>query len=207
MHPAVDKVEFVKHGLLAIFFVGLMTIAASPGVSKAAGSERAVGSMLGRIDRLSAKPQLKDSEIARRFRIIAARHLDRNFMARNALGDWISKLDANAVKRYISAYHAHMALGFVRSMRKTGASVSKVLGSRRLSNGNRVVIARIEAGSRRRDVVWYMCARTPKRVCDVEVDGIRASAREKSVFGGVLRSGGISALVRDLKAGRLVDVQ
>lgn len=196
----------MKHGLLAIFIVGLMTIAAHPGDNKTSGSA-AVGNMLDRIDRLSAKPQLQDPQIARRFRSIAAKHLDRKFMARKALGRWLGKLDANALSRYFGAYYTHMELGFVRSMRKTGPSVSRVLGSRRLSNGNGVVIARIDAGSRRRDVVWYMCAHAPQRVCDVEVDGVRASARERSVFDAVLRKGGLSALVRDLEAGRLVDVK
>jgi ABC-type transporter MlaC component len=189
--------------IVAAFFITLF-------VSRAAAStdaEAVVGAMLDRIDRLSAQSQLPDNELARRFRAIAREYLDRSDMARVALGREALRLDAAEWKTYAAAFNTHIEIGFVRGVREIGASTSRVLGERTTPEGKTVVITRINSGSRSRDTVFYMCGRAPGRICDIEVEGVRASARKRSDFLRVLSEEGFDALIAALKSGRLVEVQ
>ncbi|MCP4383162.1 MAG: ABC transporter substrate-binding protein [Hyphomicrobiales bacterium] len=165
-------------------------------------AEKTVAAMLGQIDWLSASG-LSEAEMARRFLAIESQYLDRTAMAREALGTYGAKLTGTALADYVNAYRTYLADSFVFGVRKTGASTSRVLGSRKGPDGVAVVISRIRTGKKVRDTLWFFCA-DRERICDVEVDGARASARQRKLFTEILHERGLRALVRDLKSGVLV---
>ncbi|MCB1498873.1 MAG: ABC transporter substrate-binding protein [Bauldia sp.] len=164
--------------------------------------EATVAEMLQQIDGLSAK-RLSDGEMARRFVAIEAQYFDLTAMARAALGTYGAKLQGAELAGYVGAYRTYLADSFVFGVKKTGASTSSVLGSRTGPSGVVVVISRIRAGNKTRDTIWFMCP-GGARICDVEIDGARASAKQRELFTRILHERGLKALVRDLGSGALV---
>jgi ABC-type transporter MlaC component len=193
----------VRKATPAIVLVIAVTVAAAAQSS----ARDAVTAMLGRIDALSARGDLADVELSRRFRAIAGDHMDRSHMASAALGGAALRLSPAEWQRYAAAFDVHMGLGFAAGVREYGASESRVLGERITPAGKTVVIARIRSKAREQDTVFYMCDRKPSLVCDVEVNGVRASARQRTDFLRMLDDQGLDALIEALKAGRLVEVR
>ncbi|MCB1487462.1 MAG: ABC transporter substrate-binding protein [Bauldia sp.] len=165
-------------------------------------AESTVAAMLSDIDALTAAG-LPDAALKQRFRAIEARYFDRTAMARAALGSYGAKLAGAELADYVAAYRTYLADSFVFGVRKSGASKSSVLGSRKGPNGVVVVISRIRSGNRTRDTLWFICP-GGNRICDLEVDGARASAKQRELFTGLLHERGLKALIRDLASGVLV---
>jgi ABC-type transporter MlaC component len=155
------------------------------------------------VDSLSAQAGLSDAALMQAFRPIAAEHLDVAAMARAALRDQLRTINGADLADYVDAYATHLARAFVLGVRRTGGSVSRVVGQRRLQNGTPVVISRIRAGARERDVTWIFCGAESRRVCDVETDGVIASARQRAIFARVFSEEGLETLIARLRSGRL----
>ncbi|MCR9137463.1 MAG: ABC transporter substrate-binding protein [Alphaproteobacteria bacterium] len=154
------------------------------------------------LDKLSARQDLSDEVLAARFDVLAARHFDLVTMARATLGADVGAISRPLWPKFVSAYRKHLQTAFVTGMRRHGASTSRVLGNRTAPNGLPVIVTRIKIDGHTRDTVWFMCRQKTARICDIEVDGVRASARQRSVFRPVLMRQGPDAFISQLAAGR-----
>lgn len=171
--------------------------------ARAADAAEQVAALLAALDALSAQASLPDAEVAARFDALAARHFDRAAMLLAALGNVRRGIADADWARLQAAFGAHLAHGFVLGVRRQGASASRVLGSRPLPGGGTLVAARIRVGGRERDAQFFACAADPARICDIEADGVRASARHRAAFAPLLDAEGLEALIAALGSGRL----
>lgn len=180
----------------------LVLTVAGPGPAQAnTAAQTSVARLVSALDALSAQPGLSDKVLAARFGDIAARHFDLAVMARDTLGADTGAIPRPLWRKFVSAYGKHLQAAFVSGMRRHGASMSKVLGSRTAPNGLPVIVTRINIGGRTRDTVWFMCRQNTLRICDIGIDGVRASARQRSAFRPVLMREGPDAFVSRLAEG------
>ncbi|MBN9673627.1 ABC transporter substrate-binding protein [Roseibium aggregatum] len=174
------------------------------GAKQANGSEQAVARMLIASDGLSAQTNLAAKAMATRFKAIVTSHFALGTMARDALGyDRFNQLGTKRQRQYTEAFKEHLAQGFVLGVRRLGSAVSTVLGSRTAPGGAVIVVSRSRVAGREKDTFWHMCREHPALVCDIEVDGIRASARQRAAFSRVLEEHGFERLLTDLRSGEL----
>lgn len=182
-------------------------IFASAGLKTVHGDTPALASvaqLVTALDGLSAQGHLSDAQLAAGFDALALRHFNVQTMARDTLGTAIEAMPEALWPSFVSAYRRHLQIAFVAGVRRYGASESEVLGSRAAPNGVPVVVTRTILEGRARDTVWFMCRRDFARVCDIEVSGVRASARQKSDFRPVLIREGPEAFLARLAAGQFV---
>lgn len=191
---------FISATIVSLLFLIPVSI-----TSANARSSETISQMLSKFDALSAKSQLADKEIAVRFLRIADTHFNLARMARDAVGPMIKSFNRNQRSTYATAFRSHLAAGFVKAVREFGASTSTVLGQRTAPNGAAVVISRVRVVKRERDVIWLMCRNRRSHVCDIEVQGIRASARQRAAFSRAVDLHGINTMISDLKAGEFAD--
>jgi len=162
--------------------------------------------MLAGSDSLSAQANLSDRAMVSRFESIATAHFALQTMARDALGyDRYGQLGAEQKAAYANAFMHHLAQGFVLGVRRHGAATSKVLGTRNAPNGAVIVVSRSRLSKREKDTFWHMCRDRPALVCDIEVDGVRASARQRAAFLRVLDKQGFDGLLEELRSGNLAE--
>lgn len=196
----------VRAAGLGIFGLALLAaVAIANGETATRIAERAIASLLVATDKLSARGHLPDAELQSKFNLIAARHFDRNAMARAALGTQLPAEARANWSGYRRAYDAFLAKSFVRGVRDAGAAVSAVKGARIGPSASPVVASESRTRGRRADIFWLMCRDNPRRVCDVEVDGIRASARQRATFVRIIADGSFARLLDELSSGRIVD--
>lgn len=162
-----------------------------------------VAALVAETDRISAAAGIDDAERLQRFRAVLARSFDVEAMGLAALGDHRARLDRTQRRAYLAAYRTHLERGFLHHARKYGPAVTVLLGERRLPSGEQMVLTRSTAGARRFDTVFFLCLHDPARVCDLEIEGLRASRRERREFGRILDRDGIEALIAELASGRL----
>lgn len=191
-----------------VLFAALLLVSGSGPVAadslNVSNSSTPISRMLADSDGLSTQTSLSDATIASRFKSIATASFSLQTMARDALGyDRFRQLGAEQKAAYAKAFVDHLAQGFVLGVRRHGAVVSKVLGTRTGQNGAAIVISRSRISGREKDTFWHMCREHPALVCDIEVDGIRASARQRAAFSRVLEEHGFERLLTDLRSGDL----
>ncbi len=183
----------------ALVTLGLLCAPALGGPADGAGER--ISAMLAGLDALSDQAALPDAEIAARFAGIAKASFNRPAMARAALGTASDRLTRDQWAAFLAAYSAHLERAFLRGVREAGASSSSVLASRRGADGVTVVVSRVTSAGREHDVLWFMCPDDRQRVCDVEIDGIRASTHQRADFADRMRAEGLDGLIRALAAG------
>jgi len=187
-----------------VFLVSLGSLVLTDTGAKGAKADKqaqaSIARLVAALDKLSAQGRLSEPQLMARFDRLAVRYLNIQIMARDALGS--GAIPKTLWADFINAYRRHLQAGFVEGVRRYGASQSKVLGSRTAPNGLPVVITRSKIGGRSRDTVWFMCRNDTARVCDVEVNGVRASARQRSAFMPVLTREGPRDFIKRLAAGQ-----
>lgn len=188
-------------GMAAVFCLAVTVAGLNPAQANTA-AQMSVARLVSALDELSAQPGLSDSALAARFGDLATKHFDIATMARDTLGANADAIPKPLWSKFVSAYRKHLQAAFVTGVRRHGASTSRVLGSRTAPNGVPVVVTRIKIGGRIRDSVWFMCRQNIERICDIAVDGVRASARQRSVFRPALMREGADAFVSGLAEGR-----
>lgn len=180
----------------------VLTVAGHDPARASAAAQTSVARLVSALDALSTKTGLPDNVLAARFGDLAARHFDLAVMARDTLGASAGAIPKPLWPKFVGAYRKHLQTAFVAGMRRHGASMSRVLGSRTAPNGLPVIITRIKIGDHTRDTVWFMCRKNTLRICDIAIDGIRASARQRSVFRPALMREGADAFISSLAEGR-----
>ncbi|HEY9057392.1 MAG TPA: hypothetical protein VIN77_09610, partial [Aurantimonas sp.] len=139
---------------MGIFGLALLAaVAIANGETATRIAERAIASLLVATDKLSARGHLPDGELQSKFNLIAARHFDRNAMARAALGTQLPAEARANWSGYRRAYDAFLAKSFVRGVRDAGAAVSAVKGARIGPSASPVVAPIVLAGRHRRSAV------------------------------------------------------
>lgn len=125
-------------------------------------------------------------------------HMARAAMPPDALSDH------DFTSAYLRAYRAHLIHSHVQALR-FGPTRSTLLGMRE-PDGNRIVLwFLVETQNRRREVVWFTCAKQDARICEIESDGIRLSTRQSETFGPALKRMGPERFLEALNRGRLVE--
>lgn len=203
--PAI-LVAFLSSACLGWSTLGLRAAERVEPASAVGAAEKRVAAMMRELDELSAGSDLKDGLLTRRFAEVSGEFLDPAEMARSALGVAAWHLSDRDMQRYLAAYSRHLELSFLRGVRKTGASSSRLLGSRVTPDGRLVVFTRTVTDGDEHDVGWVMCRDDPRRICDIETEGVTASSHQRSAFADRLRTGGLDDLIRALENGWLVEV-
>jgi ABC-type transporter MlaC component len=159
--------------------------------------------VMAELDRLSARDGLSTQARAAAFLAVMEPAFDLDAMARRALGDTLPA-GPEAWAAYRRAYRAHLVHAHLRAQR-LGAATSRLEGVRPLSGERMLVQMQVSTASRRQLVLWFTCPGGGTRVCDVEIDGVRLSAREQRVFRAALSRLGWEGFLDALRRGALVE--
>lgn len=185
----------------ALFAVLLSVVLASQ--APADDTREKISQLLSDLNGLAARTDLTDEERAAEFLDLAEQGFDLDAMARAAIDPDLVPTEASWTQ-YLEAFRMHLAHAFIEGVRTYGPSRAQILGIRRPPDGAPVVfIGSADRQSERLDT-WILCPGSEIKVCDVEVGGIRASARQRQDFSAVIERDGFDAFLEALRSGALV---
>lgn len=188
-------------------------------ISAAAASERAdgnapgthnfidmaisAGRVLRDLDALSADTEMTAQERVHAFLTLAEESFDLDAMAEQALPKGL-ELPKSQWELYTQAYRMHVASAFLDGVRTYGPTVSRVQGVRQTPDGSVLVYLQSARNGSDLRSHWVLCPHSEFRVCDVNVNGMNLSLRQRSDFSAVLERRGFDYLLRALRTGALV---
>jgi len=159
--------------------------------------------LLAELDALSARQGLNTQARATAFLTLVEPGFDLDHMASAALPPEL-RPEGALLRDYRAAYRSHMIHAHLRAQR-FGATRSQLLAVRPLAGGGEALQIRVRADRGTQLVVWFTCPGAGFRVCDVETDGARMLARQRSSFGPALERLGWERFLDALRRGRLVE--